>query len=47
MLVCEGVARPVVEFGVPEGFGGDTQALTLQLAVDNLDAKFVARDFKL
>ena len=46
-FVGEGVWSPVVEVGVPEGFGGDSESLSFEFAVNDLDGDFVSGDFEL
>ena len=46
-FVGEGVWSPVVEVGVPEGFGGDSESLSFEFTVDDLDGDFVSGDFEL
>lgn len=43
----ECVRSPVVEVGVPEGFGGDSESLAFEFAVNDLDSDFVSGDFEI
>ena len=43
-FVGEGEGGPVVEIGVPEGFGCDSESLAFEFSVDDLDGNFVPGD---
>ncbi len=45
-LIGECVRSPVVEGGVPEGFGGDSESLAFEFTVNDLDGDFVPGDFE-
>lgn len=45
-FIGEGVRGPVIEVGIPEWFGGDSESLSFELSVNDLYGNFVSGGFE-